>query len=112
LTPEETRAETVKQLQETFLAMTSPEWDLALEGKPPGVRERAAKILLSTQEARLRLENAELAHIRDKLLENEKALEVGRQEVTRALERVQEIEAVLRAVSSFLGIVGRIVTIL
>jgi hypothetical protein len=112
LTPEKIHGETVKQLQETFLAMTSPEWDLALEGKPPGVRKKAANLLLSTQEARVRLENAELTQIRDKLLENEEALQVGRQQVMQSLERIQEIETVLKTVSSFIGIVARVVPLL
>ena len=53
-------------------------------------------------------QNAQLATIRDKLIENEIALEEGRQQVSGALKNLQEVEIVLEAVSSFLGVVARV----
>lgn len=107
----EVRSETLQQLQETFLKMTSPEWDLALMGKPEEVVNAAAKALLLVQRARLRLENAELAEIRDKLVENEQGLEEGRLHVKKVLERFEKVEAALGAITSFLGVVARVVSL-
>ncbi len=109
MAPGEIRKATLRELRQAFVKMTSPEWDLALIGKPKEVEDQAAKMLLAVHRARLRLENTELAQIRDKLLANEEALERGRQDVRKALKRLKEIEAVLGAVSSFLGVIGRVV---
>jgi hypothetical protein len=112
MVPSEIRNQSLKQLRQTFLGMTSAEWDLALEGKPEEIVTKAAKNLLTVQRARLRLQNAELSTIRDKLIENEIALEKGRQQVSGALKNLQEVEIVLEAVSSFLGVVARVVALL
>ena len=103
--PSEIRKQTVRQLRQIFLKMTSPEWDLALVGKPDEVVSDAAKALLQVQRTRLRLGNAELAEIRDTLIENEEALEEGRQQVSQALQNLHHIKTVLKAVSSFLHVV-------
>ena len=107
--PSEIREETLKQLQQTVLQMTSPEWDLALEGEPEEQVKRAKKELLRVQAARLSLENAQLAEIRDKLIQNDAALEQGRQRLSWALQNLQQVQSVLEAVSSFLDIASRVV---
>jgi hypothetical protein len=109
MTASEISDQTLAQLRETFLKMTSPEWDLALIGKPEDVVNKAAKNLLLVQRARLRLENAELADIRDKLVENEKGLEEGRVHLNKSLERLDQIEGVLNAITSFVDVVARII---
>lgn len=112
MAPSRLRTQTLKQLREAFLKMTSPEWDLALEGKPEEVVTQAAKELLRVQRVRLRLGNAQLGEIRDKLVANESDLEEGRQQVSQALQNLRQVEAVLTAVSSFLGVVSRVVSLL
>ncbi len=112
MVPSEIRNQSLKQLRQTFLKMTSAEWDLALEGKPEEVVTQAAKRLLTVQRARLRLQNAQLGRIRDKLIENEIALKEGRQQVSEALKNLQEVENILDAVSSFLGVVARVVVLI
>lgn len=107
----EIRDQTLQQLDATFLKMTSPEWDLALVGQPQEVVTQAAKALSQVEGARLRLGNAGLGEIRDKLVENEDALEAGRLEVTRVLDKFETIETALGAVSSFLSIVARVVSL-
>ena len=109
MTPSEISNQTLEQLRETFLTMTSPEWDLALMGKPEDVVNDAAKTLLLVQSARLRLENAELADIKDKLVENEKALDEGRVQLNKSLESLDQIENVLNAITSLVDVVARIV---
>jgi len=103
--------ETLDQLRETFLKMVSPEWDLALMGKPQDVVNKAAMTLLLVQRGRLRLENAELAEIRDKLVQNEEDLDKGRVQLNKALERLDQVEGVLNAAASFLDIIGRVVSL-
>lgn len=110
-TPSETRNQTLKQLRETFLKMSSPEWDLALLGKPQEVQTEAALEYARVQRARLRLGNAQLADIRDKLVANKKDLEKGRKRVAKALSDLRKVKTVLAAVSPFLDIVGRVVAL-
>lgn len=109
MTPHEMRKQTVAQLRKTFLAMMSPEWDIALEGKSQAEVTKAAKTLLAVQRARLRLGNAELADIRDKLKQNEEDLDEGRQTLDRALGNLQRVKRVLEATAAFLKIVARVV---
>ena len=109
--PSEIRDTTLRQLRETFLVMTSAEWDLELLGKPKNVVDAAAKNLLRVSSARLRLANAKLADIRDSLIENEEDLEQGRKQVSKSLSKLNDVKAVLDAVSSFLGIVGRVIAL-
>ena len=109
MTASEIYSQTLEQLRETFLKMTSPEWDLVLVGKPEDVVNEAAKALLLVQRARLRLENAELADIRDKLVENEKGLEEGRVQLNKSLQRLDQIEGALNAITSLVDVVARIV---
>ncbi|MCI0657165.1 MAG: hypothetical protein L0170_08855 [Acidobacteria bacterium] len=111
LDPSVIHRQTVQQLQEVFLRMNSPEWDLALKEKPENVVRAAARQLLAVQRARLGLENAELADIQAKLAANEEALEQGRIEVRNALQKLAQIEAVLESVASFLGVVSRVVSL-
>ena len=109
--PSELRTEVMKQLRITFIKMSTPEWDLALMGKPKKIKNQAALEYARVQSARLRLGNAILANIRDQLLVNEKNLERGRERVAKALEDIGKVERVLGAISSFLNIVARIVTL-
>lgn len=107
----EIRDQTLAQLDATFLKMTSPEWDLALVEESDEVVAQSAKALSQVQTARLQLGNAELGEIRDKLVENDGALAAGRLEVTRVLDKFETIEMALGVVSSFLGIVARVVSL-
>lgn len=107
----EIRDQTLQQLDATLLKMTSPEWDLALVGQPQDVVTQAAKALSQVQSARLQLGNTDLSEIRDKLVENEGELEAGRLEVTKVLGKFETVETALGVVSSFLGIVERVVAL-
>ena len=109
MTPSEIKKQTISQLQKTFLKMMSPEWDVALEGKPKNVVADAAKKMLAVQRARLRMENAELASILEKLRENEEALLKGEQALEDSLRDLEDVKNVLQMTAAFLEIVGRVV---
>ena len=89
--------------------MLSARWKLSLEGKDQKTKERASEEALKVHHAIQELENAELATIRDKLLENEKDLAKGREKLGEALEDLKKTKDVLNAIAGFLGVVARIV---
>ncbi len=111
MAPSTLRKKTLSELRKTFVAMMTPEWDLALDGKSDEEVTEAARTLLAVQRARLRLGNAGLAEIRDGLVENETALRAGIEFVDEALENLQDVERVLEATAALLAAVGRIVDI-
>ncbi len=49
MAPSELRRQTLSQLRKTFLAMMSPRWDRALEGKSEAQLTEAARTLLAVQ---------------------------------------------------------------
>lgn len=109
--PTQVKQETVQTLQEAIVQMTSPEFELALLGQPDDVVKNAKRERARVQTARLILENAQLAAIRDQLAANETALREGRQRVTQAMQNLQQVQDVLAAVSSFVDLVGRVVAL-
>ena len=96
-------------MRKTVLAMMSPAWDLALEGKPKNEVTKAARALLAMQRARLRLGNAELTEIRDQLKAKEKDLVSGMKALQRSRKKLANIKTLLAAASEVAKIVGRIV---
>jgi hypothetical protein len=109
MAPYKLRDMTIKELRATFLAMLTPEWDLALEECTPKEKERAAKVLLAVHSSRIRMGNAELANIRDKLIENEAPLIQGKKELDKALKKLNQVKKVLETAAAFIKIVGRII---
>lgn len=101
---------TVACLQQAVVKMMTYEWLKEIAKLPSKAEQDNAKMLLvHCQEARLVLENAQLAEIRDKLKENEASLIEGRDRLKKSLERLHQVQGVLGAVSSLLSIVSRIV---
>jgi hypothetical protein len=111
MAPSALRKKTLSGLRKAFTAMMTPEWDLALEGSSDEELTEAARSLLAVQRARLRLGNARLADIRDRLKADETALRAGIEFLDEALEDLQDVERVLEATASLLAAVGRIVDI-
>jgi len=111
MTPSALRDKTLSELRKAFAAMMTPEWDLALEGRSDEEVTEAARALLALQRARLRLGNARLADIRDRLQEDETALQAGIEYLGEALQDLQNVGRVLEATALLLGVVGRIVDI-
>lgn len=109
MAPFEIRRQTVSELRRIILALMSPEWDLALEGRSEEEVSEAARTLLGAQRARLRLGSAELDGIRAELKANEESLERGRADLEKALDDLGAVRTVLDAVAGFLSVVGRVV---
>jgi hypothetical protein len=103
---------TLTQLRAARLSMMSAGWVLALEKKDAATQTQAAKGLLRVQHAILKLENAQLSSIRDKLLENDAALATGADKLNGALQNLQQVQSILKAVTGLLAVVGRVVAIM
>jgi hypothetical protein len=99
---------TLASLRETRRTLMSQEWDDEIAGQSPEEKRKAAATLSSVQKAILALENTELANIRDKLTENEKALTRGTRNLKKTLVDLEDVKKVLEAVNGFLQIVARI----
>jgi hypothetical protein len=108
-TPSEIRTEALRALRATQKQLNSPAWVLSIEEEDATVRREAALRLLDVQRAKLRLENAELADIRDQLSANETELTKGRTALEAALKKLQRVREVLDSVRSFLGVVEKVV---
>jgi len=89
--------------------MMSPEWDAVLERRAEEEVQEAAMVLLAAQRHRLRLENAELKDIRDRLLEHETELIRSGVALENVLAPLQDVEKVLKAAVDFLEVVGLVV---
>ena len=109
--PGSIRNYTVKSLQKAVVAMSSPEWEMALLDASEEEQHLAALERQRTNTARLELETAQLEAIRDKLLANEADLKQGRRDVADALADLQKVEAVLSAVTSFIDTVAKVVPV-
>ena len=108
----EQRNATLKQLRAARTQMLSSRWVLALENEDEETRNAAARVLLDIQHAIRRLENQQLADIRDALVANEDRLAEGRRRLEGALRNLGRVTEVLSAAAQFLGVVGRIVNLL
>lgn len=111
MSPSELRNAALKELRAARRAMLSARWTLSLEAVDPATREAAALELLRVNHAILKLENEQLAEIRDALVENEADLVAGTESLNKALRDLTEVKAVLGAVSGVLGVIGKIVTL-
>ena len=67
--------------------------------------------MLAVQRARLRLGNATLADIRDRLKANEAELISGTRALDKALKNLNRVRHVLETTTAFLKTIGRIVDI-
>jgi len=109
MSPSDLKSMTLSQLRETRSALSKYEYLLEVEKLSPEKRAEAALVSDSVQMAFLKMRNAELAEIRDKLIQNEKELESGTKSVKIALEDLKKVENILSVVGSFVGIVGKII---
>lgn len=111
-TPAEIEGKTLAELREMRTIMSGARWLLELEEEDQVTREQAAKEQLRVHHAIMRLENARLREIRDKLVENEADLGAGRVRLENARQNLDDARQVLDALSAFLGVVGRVVTLI
>lgn len=99
--------QTLSQLDETELAMTSPAGDALIQAASPANRPAAAQMILSVHQARLALGNANLQSIADKLKTNEGAIEVGTAAVKVAVTALGNLTEILNTVSALTGCSGK-----
>jgi hypothetical protein len=104
-------AQTLSQLGETLIKMTSPEWDNLLQSASAEQRQKAATLMIQTQHARLALGNAVLQDIADELKQNEAGLTAGIDALEGTLAALSSVTQVLNTLAGFLAIVGRIVSL-
>lgn len=101
-------SQTLSQLNETELKMTSPEGDALIQAASPADHQKAIQVLLDVHEASLALGNANLQSIAEKLKQNEKALVAGTEAVQDALNRLEKLTEILETVSTLIEIVAKI----
>ncbi|MEL7486908.1 MAG: hypothetical protein AAGJ87_06810 [Pseudomonadota bacterium] len=112
LSPSARLRETLQTLRATRRAMLSFDYLDTLENEPPARRREAALKMLSVNSAIRKLENEELADIRDKLVAEEKALKAATKDMKAAVRKLKKVKQLLDATSKFLDVVGRIVTLI
>lgn len=112
MTPAEIRNATLSQLRSARTAMLSAEWTLSLEGKDSKTQAKAARQFMRVHHAVQKLGNAELAAIKDALLQNESALAQGREKLAKALENLNRTKSVLQAAGKLLDIVSRVAALI
>ena len=107
-----TKNETLKALRAARTTMMSAAFVLRLDRQTQATQEEAAQALWKTQHAIRRLEDAEIGAIRDSLVDNEPALTAGRHRLEQTLQNVRRVRSVLAGVSRFLGVVGKVITLI
>ncbi|HEY7690488.1 MAG TPA: hypothetical protein VH835_17435 [Dongiaceae bacterium] len=112
MTAAEIRAATLQQLLLTREKMMSTRWMLKLRTATSEQKQASAMTLLQVQDAILKLQNAKLADLRDKLTANEQALGEGITSLKSSLRTIESIKVAVLAVGQFLQIVGRVVRLL
>jgi hypothetical protein len=110
-TPGETRDQLIRDLRDARTALMSPDWLTMIREGSKAQKQSAADNLMKVQLALLDLENEALATFRDDLIENESAIARSTASMQKALTRLESTEKVLKAVTSFLGTVARVVTL-
>lgn len=111
MAPHELKDLTARQLGKIRNAMGKPAYLLGLDLLPADKRTESALLQQQVQLALLKIRNAELAAIRDQLAALEPELTAGASQVEGVLADLQKTEEILRVVNGFLGVVGRIITL-
>jgi hypothetical protein len=88
--------------------MVSSAWKRRLSSEPDDVKQNAASALLGVQSAIRTLENAQLANLRDKLVENEADLRAGIDDLNDAKDRLEQVQSVLAGVGKVLVVVTKV----
>lgn len=104
------KTQTHAQLSKLRDDLTTPMFQVILETKSEEEQDEVKEKLKAIEAARLALDNAELKEIAGKLKENDKELQQGTEAVNKALKNLQNTQAILQAIGSFLAVVGRIVS--
>jgi hypothetical protein len=109
MSPGNIRKEILKQLRQTRNEMMTAAWIDAVREQPDEVRREAAFKRADIMDAIHELQNAELAEIRNKLMENENELLKSTTKLGQALENTEEVKKVLTATGKLLETVAKVV---
>jgi len=109
MTPGEIRGKTLSELRRARRDMMSAEWLAGVKDLPEADCTEAATALLDVCLAIRRLENVRVADIRRELVDNEKELERGLRNLGQAREKLQRIKTYLKAATTLVATVGRVV---
>ncbi len=112
LKPQDIADLTLGQLRALRDRYQTLDWQESLESLAPEDQNRAALQWMSVQNAILKLENAKLTSIRNKLVQNEKELRKARDAVKKTVKGLESTTQTLNVVGDFLTVVGRIVPLL
>ena len=110
--PGKLRKDTLSELRKARNDMTSIEWLTKVEQLSEAEQTAAAKAKLNVSLAIRKLENAQLAEIRQQLVVNEKELQQGITKLNTAAKELNNIKPYMNAVTSLLQVVGTIVKLL
>ena len=111
-TPSEIEETTLEELRAMRIQMNRARWLIELEDDDVETRTQAALHKINVHHAIVKLENAKLSEIRDKLVENEDDLLAASEGLKKARKNLEQTKAVLEALGTFLGIVARVVKLL
>lgn len=106
------RLATLRDLRATRTAMLSATWVFKIEKSDAAAQKEAAAALFRVQLTIRKLEDAQLADIRDRLLENERDLEKRRAELATALQNLAKVKNLLTKVGAVLTVIGKVVDII
>jgi hypothetical protein len=108
MTPGEIRDATLKELRATRQSMHQLEWDMALDGEPVAVQREAAIARLNVGKAIIALQNAQLAEIRDDLVENEDELSAGIAALAKKRDNLKKVKETLDVVDEVLSVLRQV----
>ena len=110
-TPHELKQATSRALAQARSAMAEAEYLFALESLPAAERQAAYAKLSEVHLAYLRWRTARLAEIRARLEAEAADLQAGIAALGDALNRLEKVRPILRAVDVVLGLVNRILSL-
>jgi hypothetical protein len=110
-TPSEIRDQLLRDLRATRTQLMSAGWLTMIRVAPKPQKQAAADALMKVHLAILDLENQALTTFRDDLIANELDIARSTEKMTTSLTRLESTTKVLNAVTGFLGVVARVVTI-
>ena len=110
-TPSEIRDQLLSDLRATRTQLTSPDWLLMIRDGTTAQKRESADNLMKVHLAIMDLENQALATFRNDLVANEAAISQSTARMNTALNRLETNAKVLTAVSGFLNVIARVITL-
>jgi hypothetical protein len=111
MAPYELKKLTVQELGKARNAMASPEYLWEVEKLSAEKQRESALLQHQVQLTHLKMRTAELAAIRDQLIANEEGLTHGIELVQTVLADLKKVEQILGTVTSFLTVVGKVISL-